>query len=122
MKDLLRGEIAFDNITLEDYIIVKSDGWALYHLAYVTDAAARVVYTLDAQGRIVSQAGEGHLSDPWGVAVDSTGAVPWKTDENRARRRPSATQGRYGRRGFKCVATKRESIVDLSLNRRLGLP
>jgi outer membrane protein assembly factor BamB len=42
---------------------------------YVTDAAARVVYTLDAQGRIVSQAGEGHLSDPWGVAVDSTGAM-----------------------------------------------
>ncbi len=42
---------------------------------YVTDAAARVVYTLDAQGRIVSQAGEGHLSDPWGVAVDSSGAM-----------------------------------------------
>ncbi len=42
---------------------------------YVTDAAARVVYTLDAEGRIVSQAGEGHLSDPWGVAVDSSGAV-----------------------------------------------
>jgi outer membrane protein assembly factor BamB len=42
---------------------------------YVTDAAASVVYTLDAQGRIVSQAGEGHLSDPWGVAVDSSGAI-----------------------------------------------
>lgn len=37
VKDLLRGEIAFDNMTLEDYIIVKSDGWALYHLAAIVD-------------------------------------------------------------------------------------
>ncbi|MCJ7621474.1 MAG: PQQ-binding-like beta-propeller repeat protein, partial [Anaerolineae bacterium] len=42
---------------------------------YATDAAARVVYILDNQGRIVMQVGEGQLSDPWGVAVDSDGRV-----------------------------------------------
>ena len=37
VNDLLRGEITFDNKNLDDYIIVKSDGWALYHLAATVD-------------------------------------------------------------------------------------
>jgi glutamyl-tRNA synthetase len=37
VKDLLRGDIAFENKTLDDYILIKSDGWALYHLAAVVD-------------------------------------------------------------------------------------
>jgi glutamyl-tRNA synthetase len=35
--DLLRGEITVENRTLDDYILVKSDGWALYHLAAMVD-------------------------------------------------------------------------------------
>jgi glutamyl-tRNA synthetase len=35
--DRLRGEITFENNTLDDYILVKSDGLALYHLAVVID-------------------------------------------------------------------------------------
>ena len=37
VHDLLRGEIKVDNSTLDDYIIVKSDGLALYHLAAMVD-------------------------------------------------------------------------------------
>jgi len=37
VHDLLRGEIHFPNNSLDDYIIVKSDGWALYHLAATVD-------------------------------------------------------------------------------------
>lgn len=37
VNDLLRGEISIDNSTLDDYIIVKSDGLALYHLAAPVD-------------------------------------------------------------------------------------
>ena len=37
VNDLLRGEIVVDNSTLDDYIIVKSDGLALYHLAAPVD-------------------------------------------------------------------------------------
>ncbi len=37
VNDLLRGPVKFPNNTLDDYIIVKSDGWALYHLAATVD-------------------------------------------------------------------------------------
>ncbi|NMC78989.1 MAG: glutamate--tRNA ligase, partial [Chloroflexi bacterium] len=37
VTDLLRGEIVIDNSILDDYILVKSDGWALYHLAALVD-------------------------------------------------------------------------------------
>jgi glutamyl-tRNA synthetase len=37
VHDHLRGEITFDNTLLDDYIIVKSDGLALYHLASMVD-------------------------------------------------------------------------------------
>lgn len=37
LTDLLRGEITTENRMLDDYILVKSDGWALYHLAATVD-------------------------------------------------------------------------------------
>lgn len=36
-RDFLRGEITVENHNLDDYIIVKSDGLALYHLAAMVD-------------------------------------------------------------------------------------
>ena len=36
-RDLVRGEIMVENHTLDDFILVKSDGLALYHLAAVVD-------------------------------------------------------------------------------------
>ncbi len=35
--DLIRGDITYRNDQLDDYILVKSDGWALYHLAAMVD-------------------------------------------------------------------------------------
>lgn len=37
VRDLLRGEITVENSSLDDYILVKSDGLALYHLAAMVD-------------------------------------------------------------------------------------
>jgi len=37
VHDLLRGDITVENRTVDDYILVKSDGWALYHLAAMVD-------------------------------------------------------------------------------------
>ncbi len=37
VRDALRGEITVENRTIDDYILVKSDGWALYHLAAMVD-------------------------------------------------------------------------------------
>ncbi|TET49837.1 MAG: glutamate--tRNA ligase, partial [Anaerolineales bacterium] len=35
--DLIRGEIAFENDTLDDFVLLKSDGFPVYHLANVVD-------------------------------------------------------------------------------------
>ncbi len=35
--DLIRGEISFDNATLEDFVMIKSDGYPTYHFANVVD-------------------------------------------------------------------------------------
>ena len=35
--DLIRGEVEWDNETLNDFIILKSDGFPTYHLAVVAD-------------------------------------------------------------------------------------
>ena len=35
--DLIRGEVVFDNNTLDDFILLKSDGYPTYHLANVVD-------------------------------------------------------------------------------------
>jgi glutamyl-tRNA synthetase len=35
--DLLRGDIRVDNSTLDDFILLKSDGFAVYHLAAMSD-------------------------------------------------------------------------------------
>jgi len=35
--DLIRGEVTFENATLDDFIMIKSDGYPTYHLAVVVD-------------------------------------------------------------------------------------
>ncbi len=37
VRDLLRGEIRFDNAQIDDQVLVKSDGYPTYHLANVVD-------------------------------------------------------------------------------------
>ena len=37
VPDFLRGDITIENQTLDDFILVKSDGFALYHLAAMVD-------------------------------------------------------------------------------------
>lgn len=37
VKDLVQGEIEFDNSTLQDIVLLKSDGFPTYHLAHVVD-------------------------------------------------------------------------------------
>jgi glutamyl-tRNA synthetase len=37
VHDVIRGDITVENRTIDDYILVKSDGWALYHLAALVD-------------------------------------------------------------------------------------
>jgi glutamyl-tRNA synthetase len=36
-NDLIKGEITFDNSTLDDFVLLKSDGYPTYHLANIID-------------------------------------------------------------------------------------
>ncbi len=36
-NDVIRGEIVFDNSTLDDFVLLKSDGYPTYHLANIVD-------------------------------------------------------------------------------------
>lgn len=36
-SDLIRGEVSFENSTLDDFVLLKSDGYPTYHLANVVD-------------------------------------------------------------------------------------
>ncbi len=36
-SDLIRGEVVFENSTLDDFVLLKSDGYPTYHLANVID-------------------------------------------------------------------------------------
>ncbi|RLC94820.1 MAG: glutamate--tRNA ligase [Chloroflexi bacterium] len=36
-RDLIRGKVVFDNSTLDDFVLLKSDGYPTYHLANVVD-------------------------------------------------------------------------------------
>ncbi len=37
VDDMIRGQVAFDNLLLDDFIIAKSDGWPTYNFAVVID-------------------------------------------------------------------------------------
>ncbi len=37
ITDLIRGEVVFDNSTLDDFVLLKSDGYPTYHLANIID-------------------------------------------------------------------------------------
>ena len=36
-NDLIRGEVVFENATIDDFVLLKSDGYPTYHLASVVD-------------------------------------------------------------------------------------
>lgn len=42
-NDLIRGEVFFENSTLDDFILLKSDGYPTYHLASVVDDHLMVI-------------------------------------------------------------------------------
>jgi len=37
ITDVIRGEVTFDNKTLDDFVLLKSDGYPTYHLANIVD-------------------------------------------------------------------------------------
>lgn len=42
-EDLIRGEVSFENRVMDDFVILKSDGYPTYHLASITDDHAMAI-------------------------------------------------------------------------------
>ena len=54
-NDAIRGPVEFENVLLDDFVILKSDGYPTYHLANVVDdAAMRISHVLRAEEWIPS--------------------------------------------------------------------
>ena len=50
IDDVVRGEVTFDNALIDDFVILKSDGFPTYHLASVVDdSAMRISHVLRAE-------------------------------------------------------------------------
>ncbi|MBI4216431.1 MAG: glutamate--tRNA ligase [Chloroflexi bacterium] len=53
--DLIRGQVVFDNATLDDFVLLKSDGYPTYHLANVVDDhAMRISHVMRADEWLAS--------------------------------------------------------------------
>ena len=37
ITDLIRGDVSFENSVLDDFVLLKSDGYPTYHLANIVD-------------------------------------------------------------------------------------
>jgi len=54
-KDLIFGELVFENSSLDDFVLLKSDGYPTYHLANVVDdSAMRITHVIRAEEWISS--------------------------------------------------------------------
>jgi len=56
VHDALRGDVVFDNTTLDDLILLKSDGFPTYHLAVVVDDHHMVITHVTRDDRWISTA------------------------------------------------------------------
>ena len=55
LHDLVMGTVTFQNATLDDHVLVKSDGYPTYHLAFaVDDHASRITHVIRGDGWLPS--------------------------------------------------------------------
>lgn len=67
VRDYLRGDITVQNRLIDDYILVKSDGWALYHLAaMVDDHLMRITHVLRSSEWLSTFPLHGHIIRAFG--------------------------------------------------------
>ncbi len=53
--DVIWGDVVMENSTLDDYVLLKSDGYPTYHLANVVDAHGQSVLGVQVASRLVGQ-------------------------------------------------------------------
>jgi glutamyl-tRNA synthetase len=102
--DLVRGEIAFANDTIEDFVILRSDGHPTYHLSVVADDVdMRITHVVRGEDHISNTPKQVRLYEALGERVPAFAHVPLilGPDKRRLSKRHGATSvTEYARQGF----------------------
>lgn len=84
LNDLIRGEVRFLNSQLDDFVILKSDGQALYNFACVVDdALMKITHVLRGEEHLSNTPKQLLLYDALGLPKPAFGHLSIILDENR---------------------------------------
>ncbi|MFQ5879007.1 MAG: glutamate--tRNA ligase [Dehalococcoidia bacterium] len=102
--DLIRGDITFDNAVLDDFVILKSDGFPTYHLANVVDDhPMRISHIMRADEWLPSTPRHVLLYDALGLEPPAFAHLPMIVGPDRAKlskRHGAVALSEYHRQGF----------------------
>jgi glutamyl-tRNA synthetase len=102
--DLVRGPIVFDNANIEDFVILRSDGYPTYHLSVVADdVAMQMTHVVRGDDHISNTPKHVLLYEAVGAPVPQFAHVPLilGTDKKRLSKRHGATSVmEYERQGY----------------------
>lgn len=102
--DLVRGSITFDNSNIEDFVILRSDGYPTYHLSVVADdIAMRITHVVRGDDHISNTPKHVLLYEAVGAGVPKFAHVPLilGPDKKRLSKRHGATSVmEYARQGY----------------------
>jgi glutamyl-tRNA synthetase len=102
--DLVHGPIAFDNANIEDFVILRGDGFPTYHLSVVADDLdMAITHVIRGDDHISNTPKHVLLFEAFGVPTPQFGHVPLilGTDKKRLSKRHGATSVmEYARQGY----------------------
>jgi glutamyl-tRNA synthetase len=102
--DIVRGAIAFDNANIEDFVILRSDGYPTYHLSVVSDdVEMKVTHVVRGDDHISNTPKHVLLYEALGAPVPQFAHVPLilGPDKKRLSKRHGATSVmEYARQGY----------------------
>lgn len=85
-NDLIRGDITFENRTLDDFVLIKSDGYPTYHMAnIVDDHLMKISHVLRADEWLASTPRHVLLYAAFGIAPPFFAHLPMILGEDRSK-------------------------------------
>ncbi|MDI6870224.1 MAG: glutamate--tRNA ligase [Bacillota bacterium] len=104
LDDLIRGRITFDNSTLDDFVLLKSDGMPTYNFAAVIDdAAMEITHIIRGDDHISNTPRQIQVYQALGLPLPQFAHVPMilGSDKTRLSKRHGATAiGQYREAGY----------------------
>lgn len=104
LDDLIRGRITFDNTTLDDFVLIKSDGMPTYNFAAVIDdAAMEITHVIRGDDHISNTPRQIQVYEALGLPLPQFAHVPMilGSDKTRLSKRHGATAiGQYREAGY----------------------